>query len=53
MCGVGVYLSPVPAQRATFSRCAALLSWSVEQAANNVGIFGEKLWRTVEKEYLP
>ena len=53
MRGVGVYLSPVPAQRATFLDALPLLSWSLEQAANNVGIFGEKLWRTPQKEYLP
>ena len=53
MCGVGVYLSPVAAQRATFLDALPLLSWSFEQAANNVGIFGEKLWRTLLKEHLP
>ena len=46
MCSAGVYLSPVPAQRATFFDALSLLSWSFEQAANNVRIFGEKLWRT-------
>ena len=53
MCGVGVYLSSVAAQRATFLDALPLLSWSFEHAANNVGIFGEKLWRTPQKEYLP
>lgn len=52
MCRVGVYLSPVPAQRATFFHPLSLLSRSLEQAANNVGIFREKLWRTLQKEYL-
>ena len=44
----------LPSTRATcnFFNPLSLLSRSLEQAANNVGIFREKLWRTLQKEHL-